>query len=62
MTKCFQAVHLPSMDFNSVLVHGESDLKHVMLQGMKYLARTLFFYELGDRTSLIVPFCQCVKP
>lgn len=60
MTKCFQAVHLLSMNFHSVLVHGESDLEHIMLQGIKYLASTLFFYELGDRTFLIVPFCQYV--
>lgn len=58
--QCFQAVHLLSVNFHSVSVHGESDLEHIVLQGMKYLASTLFFYELGDRTFLIVPFCQFV--
>lgn len=31
-----------------------------MLQGMKYLASKFFFYELEDRTFLIVPICQFV--
>lgn len=60
MTKCFQAVHLLSMNIHSVIVHGESDLEHIMLQGMKFLVSTFFFCELGDRTFLVVPFCQFV--
>lgn len=37
MTKCFQAVHIRPMIFHSVLAHGESDLEHIMFQGIKYL-------------------------
>lgn len=48
------------MNFHSVLVQGELGLEHVMLHRMKYLASTLLFYELEDRTFLIVPFCQIV--